>query len=145
MGTRAVALPWPFRFFLYACSCRGKESPGRSDTLSLASACSPKGTALHCVPVPSDLIGPGQAAEILHVSDRTIRNMIRRGELTGYRVTSGLTKLSEAEVRGHVRVGPQGDRPDLDGYIRRIVDAAPALTPEQLERLRALLAPPTAA
>ncbi|MGW4991890.1 helix-turn-helix domain-containing protein [Streptomyces mirabilis] len=100
---------------------------------------------MHCVPVPADLIGPGQAAEILHVTDKTIRKMVHRGELTGYRVTNGLTKVSEAEVRAHVRAVPLAGRPDLDGYIQRIVNAAPALTPEQLERLRALLAPPTAA
>lgn len=99
---------------------------------------------MYCVPVPSDLIGPSEAAAILHVTDKTVRAMIRRGELTGYRVTNGLTRVSEAAVRGHVRVS-EGGRPDLDGYIRRIVDAAAVLTPEQLEKLRALLAPAQAA
>ncbi|WP_367325349.1 helix-turn-helix domain-containing protein [Streptomyces sp. HUAS ZL42] len=93
-------------------------------------------------PFPSDLIGPNDAATILSVSRITIRRMIERGELIGYRVTSGLTKVSEAEVRAHVTVANPSS---LDVYVRRIVDAAPALTPEQLERLRALLAPSTAA
>ncbi|WP_432020417.1 helix-turn-helix domain-containing protein [Streptomyces sp. 1222.5] len=95
---------------------------------------------MHSVPVPSDLIGPNQAAEILGVSRRTVYNMIERGELIGYRVTDGLTRVAETEVRAHIK---EVDPPSvtLDAHIRRIVDAAPALTPEQLERLRALLAP----
>ncbi|MEU6316104.1 helix-turn-helix domain-containing protein [Streptomyces sp. NPDC047009] len=99
---------------------------------------------MHCVPVPSDLIGPIDAAEILHVTDKTVRQMVKRGELTGYRVTSGLTKVSESEVRAHIKATAPAST-ELDAHIRRIVDAAPALTPEQLERLRALLASPKAA
>ncbi|WP_458246325.1 helix-turn-helix domain-containing protein [Streptomyces sp. MAI_2237] len=97
---------------------------------------------MHSVPAPSDLIGPNRAAEILQVGRTTVYRMIERGELTAYRVTSGLTRVSEAEVRAHIEVSSP---PSLDLYVRRIVDAAPALNPEQLERLRALLAPPTAA
>lgn len=99
---------------------------------------------MHSVPVPDDLIGPYRAAEILHVSRLTIHRMVQRGELTGYRVTSGRTKVSESEVRAHIEVTAP-DSVGLDAHIRRIVDAAPALTPEQLERLRALLAPPSRA
>ncbi|MEV6049732.1 helix-turn-helix domain-containing protein [Streptomyces sp. NPDC052107] len=90
--------------------------------------------------MPSDLIGPIQAAEILHVSRSTIYNMLKSGELTGYRVTDGLTRISETEVRAHIKTTAP-TVVELDAHIRRIVDAAPALTPEQLERLRALLAP----
>lgn len=97
---------------------------------------------MHSASVPPDLIGPNRAAELLRVGRATIYRMIQRGELTGYRVTSGLTRLSEAEVLAHIEVATPAS---LDLYVRRIVDAAPALTPEQLERLRALLASPTAA
>lgn len=89
-------------------------------------------------PLPSDLIGPNEAASILRVNRITIRRMIERGQLTGYRVTPGLCKVSEAEVRAQIEVTTPTS---LDAYVRRIVDAAPALTPEQLEKLRALLAP----
>ncbi|MET8534028.1 hypothetical protein ABZV67_19320 [Streptomyces sp. NPDC005065] len=87
--------------------------------------------------MPDDLIGPNVAADILHVSRVTIHNMVQRGELTGYMVTSGLTKVSESQVRSQVKVvAPKG----VDLHIRRIVDAAPSLTPEQIDTLRALLA-----
>ncbi|MEU3981779.1 helix-turn-helix domain-containing protein [Streptomyces sp. NPDC026672] len=99
---------------------------------------------MHSIPVPDDLIGPGRAAEILHVNPLTIQRMVKRGELTGYRVTSGLTKVSEAEVRAHIKTTAPTVT-ELDAHVRRIVDAAPALTPDQLGRLRALLAPSTAA
>lgn len=101
---------------------------------------------MDCVPVPSDLIGPYRAAEILHVSRLTIYRMIQRGEITGYRVTSGRTKVSETEVRAHIKVTAPTSV-EVDAYINRIVDAAPAPTPEQEEKLRAWLAPvpPTAA
>ncbi|MET7720078.1 helix-turn-helix domain-containing protein [Streptomyces mirabilis] len=90
--------------------------------------------------LPTDLVGPNRAAELLHVGRATVYRMIARGEITGYRLTSGLTKVSEAEVRSHVvttRPGPMR----LDAAIQRVVDAAPSLTSEQMDRLRSLLAP----
>lgn len=89
-------------------------------------------------PFPSDLIGPNRAAEILHVNRITIRRMIERGQLAGYRVTPGLTKVSEAEVRAQIEVTAPTD---LDAYVRWIVDGARRLPPEKLDKVRALLAP----
>ncbi|MGW5475431.1 helix-turn-helix domain-containing protein [Streptomyces sp. NPDC004008] len=90
--------------------------------------------------MPSDLIGSHRAAEILHVTPITVRRMIERGELTGYRVTSGRTKVSESEVRAHIKVTAPTSV-EVDAYIDRLVQAAPAPTPEQREKLRAWLAP----
>lgn len=91
---------------------------------------------MQSIPVPTDLIGPNRVAEILCVNRATVYRMLARGELTAYRITSGLTKVSEMEVRAHVEVTPTS----LDIYVRRIVDAAPALNSEQLDKLRSLLA-----
>ncbi|MFF8019819.1 excisionase family DNA-binding protein [Streptomyces sp. NPDC007896] len=90
--------------------------------------------------VPSDLIGPKRAGELLGVSYGTVYSMIARGELIAYRVTNGIARLSEAEVRAHVRIGPQS----VDAVIDRIVAAAPEPTPEQREKLDRWLAPLTA-
>lgn len=59
-----------------------------------------------------------------------------------------------ARIGGTVAANPDADVSEdlrdmriarLEEQITRVVDEAPPPTPEQLERLRALLAPPTAA
>ncbi|MFG3205004.1 helix-turn-helix transcriptional regulator [Streptomyces sp. NPDC048192] len=90
--------------------------------------------------VPDDLIKVTDAAKVLRVSGTTVYNMIKRGELIGYRATSGSLCVSEAEVHSLLSyVTPPSVT--LDAHIALIVDAAPSLTPEQRERLRSLLAP----
>ncbi len=99
---------------------------------------------MHSTPVPPDLIGPYAAADILHVTPVTIWRMVKRGELRGYRVTDGRTKLSETEVRAHIKVTAPTSV-ETDAYIDRIVESAPEPTPEQKEKLRRWLGPLTAA
>lgn len=67
-------------------------------------------------------------------------------------------ELTWRQIRGRI-AGRKSQNPDadvsddlrdlrairLEEQIQRVVNAAPPPTPEQLERLRALLAPPTAA
>lgn len=89
-------------------------------------------------PIPHDLIEKSHAARLLGVHYTTVHHMVLRGELTGFRVTRGSTKVSEAEVRAHVEVSPAS----VDFHIRRIADA-PSLSGEQIEKLRSLLAPST--
>ena len=90
--------------------------------------------------IPSDLIEKSEAADLLGLHYTTIHNMIRRGELTGYQVSKGSTKVSLAEVQAHVKVSTPGPI-KLAAAVQRVVDAAPSLTAEQMERLRALLSP----
>jgi excisionase family DNA binding protein len=52
---------------------------------------------------PRDLIGLEEAGDLLGMSKYTVRRMISRGDLTGYRVGSSPNspiKVSAAEVRG---------------------------------------------
>lgn len=59
-------------------------------------------------PTPTDLIGLTEAGRRLGVSRRTLRRMIDRGELPGYRV-GRLVKVSAREVdRVARRIPPAG-------------------------------------
>jgi excisionase family DNA binding protein len=56
---------------------------------------------------PSDFLTPAQAANVLAVRPKTIRRMIARGDLTGYRIAgSRLIRLDHAEVLACLTVIP---------------------------------------
>lgn len=65
------------------------------------------------------ILGLKQVSEILGVSNRTILNLIRRGELHGFKVGE-MWKVEEEEVRDYIKrqkqkaeQGPDGDTPAL--------------------------------
>ena len=96
------------------------------------------------------LLTRGEAADRLGVSVQGVDRLIKQGDLSAVRVgarsvrfaTDALDDYIARASGGRARTTPRvTDDPHVRQRIREIVDAAPAFTPEQERRLRALLAP----
>jgi excisionase family DNA binding protein len=99
------------------------------------------------------LVSPTAAGAYAGCHERTIKRRIDDGTLTGYRWGPRLLRVDLDEVdamlavatpRGSAsRTEPEADRDlaaeRLAEHVQRVVDAAPALTPEQRDRLALLL------
>lgn len=78
-----------------------------------------------------------EAARLGYGAYSTLRNWIRQGRLPAVK-TGNRVKILRADLDALTQArGSQG--PDIDRAIAQIVDAAPALSPSQVERLRGLL------
>ncbi|WP_037201021.1 helix-turn-helix domain-containing protein [Rhodococcus aetherivorans] len=88
--------------------------------------------------LPSDLIGTAEAAEILNVRPQTIRQWIKGGRLTGYRIGVKHLRTSRSAVEA-LAVAPDGSGISREEHIRRIVDTAPPLTATQITALTDML------
>jgi len=95
------------------------------------------------------LLTYGEAAKHLGISTQGVRRLVDRGELATIRVGAKSVRFTAGTLDDYVvarasdgRATPRvTDDPRVRQRIREIVDAAPAFTPEQERRLRALLAP----
>jgi len=77
-----------------------------------------------------------EAASRLSVSKTTIRRWIDAGTLRADHVGPRLVRIPTTEL---ARLSGCATSATLAEQIKRIVDAAPPLTPEQVERIRTLL------
>ncbi len=79
-----------------------------------------------------------ELAKKLHVSVTHVRDLLAEGQIPSYKV--GTAVRIPAEAVDALRSGQPANDDDLNEQIRRIVDAAPRLTPSQRDKLAALLA-----
>jgi excisionase family DNA binding protein len=80
-------------------------------------------------------------AEHIGVSDKTMRRMIASGQITGYRVGPRLVRVDLNELDALLADQTKDDlkAERLAEHVKRVVDAAPPLSPAQRDKIAALL------
>jgi excisionase family DNA binding protein len=100
--------------------------------------------------VPRKLITIRDVCEHYGLSDKTVRNLIKTGELVAYRCGQRLIKLDADQVEAALMRPVNGTEfrgldPDLADrlgeHIKQVVAQAPPFTREQVDQLRVLLEP----
>lgn len=71
---------------------------------------------------PNRLVTVQSVAERLNVNELTVRRMISRGELTGYKVGPRLLRLDADEVDAYIQPVPVGS---TAGYVKKSVTIDP--------------------
>jgi hypothetical protein len=77
-----------------------------------------------------------QACAVAGVTPATLRNWLRQGLISAVRVGNGPYRYDLDSVAA---VCVEYPRADVDERIRELVDTAPELTPQQINRIRLLL------
>jgi excisionase family DNA binding protein len=86
---------------------------------------------------PDELLTQLQVAELLKVTVPTVRAKIGSGELPAYRLGQRVVRVRRGDVDRLLT--PMSASPKIEAAVQKSVDAAPALTPDQLEKIAALL------
>ena len=85
------------------------------------------------------LLSVRETADRCRVSPFTVRRWVRVGKLPATKPGRNIL-IPESAVTEYLSAGQVSEQSPVDEYIESLVDSAPELTPEQVSKLRQILA-----